>query len=677
MKFAALTFSLLLVAMFHSSVPAQQALEKLQQADKSGLGLELSGRDLTVHPGDDFYLYANGEWLRRAHVPTDRTVIGSFPDLRYNADERVKRLLEDESTSDSEHELAKARMLYRSFLDQATVERLGSAPIQARLSELHSVQSKAQIGFAMGKSFAALGGSLYQMDFAYDRKDPKHYAIYIGQGGLGLPDRDYYLQSEFRSVVEAYQGYICQTLNMVHWANSEDLATQIVRLESSIAEGSWSRGELRDMNRSYRKSDLQSLERNDPGFPWRSFINGAGVPSSRKLILTTDSSVKTLAQIFKATPLQVLKAWSAFRLIDSSAPYLSSDFSNAYFAFHQRTLAGQNTIAPRWARGTTLLNQTMGSAVGKAYTEHYLNPQSISDVNEIVRGLRSVLQARLACLPWMNEATRSEALRKLSNLRVQVGRPAHWIDYSNLTVRRNDLYGNVERARAFDWNRRLRQSEGMWNESDWRFWPQYPTAYTENNNLIFTAAMLQSPFFDPEADDAVNFGGIGAVIGHEITHSFDDQGRQEDSQERLRDWWAPEDAQRFLQRASILTKQFSAIEPIQGSYVQGDVTLGENIADLGGVTIAYEAYEKAREGKEPALLDGYTGEQRFFLSWAQIWREKWNDAALRKLLATDVHSPGVARVNGILRNLQPWYAAFGVQKQSTLFLEPQDRVAVW
>jgi len=660
--------------------PAALCAEKFptRQAPQIGpWGFDLTGMDRSVNPGDDFYSFANGEWLRRTGVPSDRTVVGSFPDLRFQSNIRVRQLLDSPRVAGVSSATQKAVLLYRTFLDENRIDKLGRAPIEPQIRRIAAIKTKMEMAASMGRSFGGFGASIFQLDLAYDRRKPKRYAVYLGQGGLGLPDRDYYVEPQFAATKDAYRAYIARMLRLIDWPQPDLAASQILVFESEIANASWSHADQRDPNTTYNPAGSADLERLDPGFSWGTFLHAANLTQAPQIIVTTNTSVHRLAGIFDATPLSTLKAWQAFHAADTAAPYLSGTFVQAHFDFHMHAVAGQVELAPRWVRAVSLVNEAMGSAVGELYASQSLTANTRRQMDEIVLGLRAALKQRLETLPWMSESTRSEALRKLANLQVQIGAPARWIDYSGLHLSDGDLFGNVKREKVFDWNRRVLQLQGPWNECDWRFWPQYPTAYTENNNLIFTAAMLQPPFFDPAADSAVNYGAVGSVIGHELTHSFDDQGRKEDADSRLRDWWTTGDAAQFQKRADELVVQYSAMEPIPGTHIRGAVTLGENIADLGGVAIAFEAYEQTTSTKPALLLDGFTGEQRFFLGWAQVWREKWKEDALRKLIVTDVHSPGTARVNGVMRNLDSWYTSFAVKPQQYLFLAPNQRSAIW
>jgi putative endopeptidase len=649
------------------------------QPAKTSWGFDLSGMNCAAVPGDDFYNYANGEWNRKTEIPSDRASVGSLPDLRYNANARVRELLEQPEivVAGNPSSSPKAVELYQAYMNEQRIERLGSAPLYRDLEPLKRAESREQLAETMGASFKGFGSSLFTLDISYDDNEPTHYSVHLGQGGLGLPNRDYYLQPQFANLRRAYESYVAELLRLAEWPDANSQAHSIVAFETEVAEASWTHAEERDPVKTYNPEKLSALERSVPEFPWRQFFDAAGLPKLPSVVLTTNTSVPKLAHIFVATPVETLKAWQAFHVIDSAAPYLSASFVQTQFAFRSHTLGGQPTLTPRWVRAVGFVNEAMGSAVGELYVQKYFTSESQQQMAILVSNLRAALKDRIEHLSWMSASTKTEALHKLANLEVQVGRPKVWIDYRALTISPQALYDDAKREKAFDWERRLHQLNGLWNKSDWRFWPQYPTAYTENNQLIFTAAMLQAPFFDPKADPAVNYGAIGSVIGHELTHSFDDQGRETDADNRLRNWWTPEDAARFKERADLLSTQYSAMEPLPGLHLKGDVTLGENIADLGGVTIALEAYRTSLHGQPAPLLDNFTGDQRFFFGWAQVWREKRRDENLRQMITTDVHSPGTVRVNGVVRNMDRWYGAFSVRAGQQLFLNPEQRVHIW
>ena len=665
---------------FWSHLSVAQSGGALHSPAQTAWGFDLTGMDRSVVPGDDFYSYANGAWNRRTEIPGDRAAVGSLADLRgYNANLRVRDLLEQEhaQATSSGTSTQKATSLYHAFMDAQTVEKLGDASLRAELQRLNQINSKDELAASMGRSFRGFGSSLFNLEISYDDKDPKHYAVHLGQGGLGLPSRDYYLEPQFAKAKQAYEAYVGELLRLAGLPNALGQAHEIVEFETRIAQASWTHAEERDPVKTYNPEELATLEKSDPDFPWRRFFAGAGLGDVARVVVTTKTSVPRLAEIFAATPLETLKAWQAFSTIDAAAPYLPDAYVQARFSFRLRTLGGQPTLAPRWMQAVAFVNEAMGSVVGELYVQKYFPQENQQQMAVLVANLRSALRDRLEHLPWMSVSTKAEALHKLANLEVQIGRPKVWIDYTKLAVSPDDLYGDAQREKAFDWQRRVTQIDGLWNKSDWRFWPQYATSYTENNQLIFTAAMLQAPFFNAKADPAINYGGIGSVIGHELTHSFDDQGRETDADNRLRNWWTTEDAAQFKERADLLSTQYSAMEPLPGLHLKGDVTLGENIADLGGVTIALEAYHESLHGKAAPVLDGFSGDQRFFLGWAQVWREKRRDDDLRQKVATDVHSPATARVNGVVRNMDSWYDSFTVQSVQKLFLEPEKRVRIW
>lgn len=642
-------------------------------------GFDKSGMQTGVRPGDDFFAFANGAWVARTQIPSERSSTGTFPDLRSRANDRVHLLLQELAARRSplRGSAAKVAILYRAFMDEDAVRARGAAPLIADIGRIQSAQSRDDLAEVIGLSFQSFGASLFDLDLSKDETAPSVYAVHLGQGGLGLPDRSYYLDPAYAPQRAAYQSYAASLLNKVGWTDPEVAAQQVVAFETLVAQASVSHEDLRDPAKVINPMDRPSVDRLGPEFPWSRFLAGAGLGRTRRFIVSTPGSVAAIARLFARTPLQTLKAWEAFRTADVAAPYLTEPFVSANFEFRRRSLQGQREIAPRWSRAVDMANEAMGSAVGELYVAAYASEADRAKMAELVENVRKALHARIAAANWMSQAARDEALAKLSRLEVQIGRPAQWINYSALTVAPGDLYGDVKRARAFEWKRRLGELPGPWNKSEWRFWPQYPTAYSENGQMIYTASMLQPPFFSANADPAINYGGIGAVIGHELSHHFDDQGRTTDSHGMLRDWWSPQDDRRFEALGKALSAQYDAFEPLPGLHVKGDLTLGENIADLGGLNIALDAYHASLNGSPAPEVDGFTGDQRVFLGWAQAWREKSSDDALRRLVATDVHAPGVARVDGVVRNMDVWYAAFRVVPGDKLYLSPAERVRIW
>jgi len=663
-----------------SGAPAIDRTEQTLAALQYGTwGFDTSGSDAAVNPGNDFYLFANGAWMRRAVIPADRIRVGPFPNLRNLGEERVQAILETVARANwpLETSAGKVAALYRSYMDEGAIESRGARPTRSALNRLRALNTRDDLAAIMGGALEGFEASVFDLDIAYDAKEPTRYAIYLNQSGLGLPERDYYSQPQFASQKAAYEAYAAHLLALVGWTDARSQAAAIVAFESQIAEVSWTHAAIRDPTTTYHPMTIAALERAAPGFAWRRFLDHARLGASARIVVTTDTSVTKIAAIYARTPLTTLRAWEGFRTLDSAAPYLSKAFVEAQFDFRSRVLAGQPEMPSRGMRAVSIANDALGAAVGALYVAKYSSPEIEVQAKTLAGDLKTALHTRIDALTWMGEGTKTEALRKLANLEIQIGHPKDGRDYRRLQINEHDLFGNIIRSRAFDWERRVHNLRNPWDKSDWRFWPQYPTAYTENNQLIFTAGMLQPPFFDAKADTAINYGALGSVIGHELTHSFDDLGRQTDAENRLRDWWTPADAAAFQKRAQRLSAQYSSMEPLPGLHIKGDVTLGENIADLGGVTIALTAYRISLHDSPAPVIEGYTGEQRVFLGWAQSWREKIRDDALRRMVASDVHSPSFDRVNGVVRNMDAWYTAFNVILGETLYLEPSDRIDIW
>jgi putative endopeptidase len=641
-------------------------------------GFDTSGVDPAVKPGDDFYTYANGEWVRRTVIPADRARYGALTNLR-NLDDPVHAILEDAAAANASLNSSEGKIgaMYHAFMDEHAVEARGRAPLTADLERVRRVGTRDDLAELMGFAHEGFQASIFDLDVAADAKDPTRYSVYLNQGGLGLPDRDYYLEPQFAAQKAAYQAYAARLLRLAGWADAQVEARAIVVFETRIAEAGWTHAEQRDAEKVYNPTTIAALERAVPGFAWARFLRSADLGGLASVVATTNTSLPKIAAIYASTPLTTLKAWETFRTVDSAAPYLSRPFVSAHFEFRSRTLAGQPQLPARWKRGVNAVNDALGAAVGQIYVARYFPPENKLKIEDLVARLKTALRVRIDGLNWMGPVTKAEAQHKLANLEVQIGYPKTWRDYGSLAISPNDLYGDVVRGRTFDWRRRVHLLNQPWDKSDWRFWPQYGTAYGENGQLIFTAALLQHPFFSPTADPAVNYGAIGGVIGHELTHSFDDQGRKTDAENRLRDWWTPADAAHFEELGRRLSAQYSAMEPLPGLHIKGDVTLGENIADLGGLTIALMAYRASLEGRPAQVIDGYTGDQRVFLGWAQAWREKSREDALRQQITTDVHSPATARVNGVVRNMDDWYAAYNVKPDQALYIAPADRVHIW
>jgi putative endopeptidase len=543
---------------------------------------------------------------------------------------------------------------------------------------IRAIGSKSAMAEAMGRGADGFGSSLLKLGVTIDARNPDRYVVAADVGGLGLPDRDYYLTDKFAAQKAAYTDFIARTLKMVGWEDPEGAAKAILELETRVAEASWTRTERRDPVKTYNPMTFAELKALTPGFDWNAYARGARFPAFDRVIVSQNTAMPKVAKLFSETPLDTLKAWQAFHTARDASPYLSDRFVQNQFQF-QKALAGVQQQRPRWNRGVALVDSTLGEALGREYVARHFPASSKAQMEKLVANLQRAMRVRIQSADWMSPTTRAEALRKLQVQRVKIGYPGKWRDYSALRIAPTDLYGNLKRAAVFSADFEHGRLARPVDRDEWFMTPQTLNAYYSplGNEIVFPAAYLQAPAFDPRADAAVNYGAIGAVIGHEITHGFDDQGRQYDASGALRDWWTPADAARFGAEAARLVEQYNAYEPIPGSKVNGKLTLGENIGDQGGVLLALDAYHASLGGKRAPVIDGLTGDQRFFLGWAQNWRNKYREQIVKMVLASDVHSPERFRVDGVLRNLDAWYEAFDVKPGDKLYLAPADRVRVW
>ncbi len=662
--------------MTGAKAPAQD----LTQAPRMGVwGFDASGQDTTVKPGDNFFRYADGKAVDRLTIPPDRSRFGVFDALRELSDARSRAVIESPGTPAPGTEEAKIKALYASFMDQDRLNALGVAPLRPELAAIKAARTRAALARLMGRGALSLYGSFFGVSVADDAKDPRHYAVILNQAGLNLPDRDYYLTPQFADKKTKYQAYVAATLKRIGWPGAAAAARQVVALETRIAEVSWTRAERRDEDKTYNPMTREELAKAAPGFDWNAYFAGAEIPEVKRVIVSENTAFPKIAAVFAKTSLPVLRAWAAFTLTDAASPYLSKPFDEAAFAFNSHELSGVPEQRPRWKRATSLVSNQMGEALGRVYVDRFFPADSKARMLSLVGDLRAALGERIQRLDWMSDPTKQKALEKLAKLNVKIGYPDKWRDYSGLMIKADDLYGNIERGAAFDWRFRIGRLNGPVDRAEWEMFPQTVNAYYEStkNEIVFPAAILQPPFFDPKADPAINYGAIGGVIGHEMTHGFDDQGRKSDGDGVLKDWWTKDDAERFDARAQALAKQYSAFEPLPGAHVNGEATLGENIADLGGLLLALDAYHASLHGQPAPVIDGFSGDQRVFLGWAQAWRSKVREDALRRQLATDPHSPDMLRVNGVVHNVDGWYGAYDVTPGQALYLAPNLRVRIW
>ena len=681
-------------AFLLGSVALRMAAQNTAKAQYGAWGFDEAGADLSTKPGDNFFRYANGAWIDKTQIPADKPAYSLRLAMTDLTEQRLHDILEGAGAKDEVQPATlegKAGAFYRAFMDDAHVEELGARPIAVLLAEVKAAKTRDELAGLMGRTSTDFEHSLFLYSIDVDLKDPKHYAFYLTQGGLGLPDRDYYLKSDFAGPKTAYQKYVETLLRLVKWPEPEARAKDVIDFETKMAEGSWTKSEQRDPIATYNPMTPAELQKLAPDFPWKPFLDGAKISKLSRVVVAEKSAFPKLAAIYAKATVETIQAWHAFHLADNAAPYLSTPFTDAYFEMHNKTLSGQKEQQVRWKRAVTAVSGgdfgvgdrfgtfgTMGFGVGQLYSAKHFPPEAKAKIEALVVNLKNAFHARIEKLDWMGAATKVEALKKLDTYTIKVGYPDHPRDYTKLVIKRDDLTGNVLRAAALDWAFLTNRFSGPVDRSDWGMTPQTNDAYNGSlRDIVFPAGILQPPVFDAAADSAINYGGAGAIIGHELTHGFDDQGRKIDASGALRDWWTAGDAGTFKARAAVLGAQFSTFEPLPGVHVNGELTMGENIADLGGVTLALEAYRASLEGKPSPVVDGYTGDQRVLLGWAQAWRGKVSDDYVRKQVVSDPHSPRQFRVIGPTRNVNAWYEAFKVQPGDKMYVAPENRVRIW
>jgi putative endopeptidase len=647
------------------------------------LGVDTTGFDRSVRPQDDFFRFVNGGWMSRTQIPGDRTSVGTFLLLRDSAQAALRSIIDSVSAAPNAagSEGQKVGDLFRSFMDTARIESLGLAPLRDDLARINAVSGREQYP----QLFAGLRRVGVATPFSFgvgqDQGNSSRYAVTVSQSGLGLPDRDLYLVDNERNATirQAYTTYLETLLRLGGNADPAGAARRVLAFETAMARLHWDRTRNRDRNATYNPTALPDLQARTPGFQWATYLSAAGLPRIDSVIVRQPDYFNAIDQLLAATPVEDVKTYLSARLLDDAAAYLSRDFRMARFAFRGRVLSGQEQERPRWQLGVSAVESALGEAVGKLYVQRHFSPESKARMEELVANLMVAYREAIDELEWMSPATRAQAQDKLRQFSVKIAYPDEWEDYSALEIRPDDLLGNLRRATAFNYAEMIGRLGGPVDRTQWGMTPQTVNAYYNavNNEIVFPAAILQPPFFDLNADDAVNYGAIGAVIGHEISHGFDDQGRKSDGQGNLRDWWTAQDAAAFEQRANMLVEQYGAFEPIPGARVNGRLTLGENIGDVSGVAVAYRAYKKSLQGREAPVIGGFTGDQRFFLGYAQVWRSMAREQALRQQLLTDSHSPGMYRTNGVLANLAAFYEAFNVRPGDRMYLPPEKRVKIW
>jgi len=666
--------------------PAPPAPLPGPKATLGSWGIDLAGMDRSAKPGDNFYDYVNGTWTKQAIIPPDRSNIGSFQQLAILSESRMKDIvasLEAKPVDQLSPEEKKLRDLYDGFMDQNQITERGLAPVKADLALITKLKTLKDIARVMGSPKVA-AGSLFNLDITVDDKNSNAYAVSVQASGLGMPDRDYYLldNPDIVKAREAYKSYITSMLSLAGAKGAEARAAKVLALETEIAKLRWARKDRRDRDKMYVPMSYAALKKFAPDFAWDSFTSDSGIPlknGERQVIVGENTAVPALAKLFKKTPVAVWRDFLAVHYLHAYAAYLPKDFDEADFAFYGTVIGGRAQQYNRATRGVRLLDSELGEALGKLYVAKYFPPESKAKVENLVTNLLKAYEADIKSLAWMSDATKEKALEKVRQFTPHIGYPDNWRDYSELAISRDDLIGNVKRATLFEWNRDVKRLDQAVDKNEWHMTPPTVNAYYMRsfNSITFPAAILQPPFFDPNADDAVNYGGIGAVIGHEISHGFDDQGSKYTGTGNLESWWTAEDRANFKARTDVLVQQFDSYEPLPGLHVRGANTLGENIADLAGLSIALKAYRISLSGAQAPVLDGFTGDQRVFMAFAQVWRIKFKEGDLRNRILSDVHSPGPFRVLGTMRNVDDWYTAFGVQTGDKYYLAPEQRVKLW
>jgi endothelin-converting enzyme/putative endopeptidase len=644
-------------------------------------GADLTALDRSVKPGDSFWHFVNGSWDKRTEIPADRTNAGIAVLLVEEAERQVRAIVEDLARDPSRGGSAGRQVgdFYASWMDTAAIETNGTAPLKPYLSTIEAVRNRSDLL----KLFATPGyATPVEVGIIPDPADPTRYVAVAAQGSLGLPSRDYYLLTgeRYDAVRAAYRTYVVTVHQLAGMRDADARMQRVIDLETALAKVHWEPARRRDIKQIYNPMNRTQLSALAPQFEWEGFLQQAGLGQVATVVAMETTAITEAGKMLDSVPLSTWKEYVTFHFLRTHAEYLPKAFDDAHFKMFSVALRGVPEQRERWKRGVQLINATLGEAVGRIYVERHYTAESNRQMSELIANLRAGLEDRIAKSTWMDEPTKQQARAKLAAFDPRIGHPSKWIDYTSLRVDRRDLLGNTMRSAEFEWQLQLSRLPRPVDRALWEMTPQTVNAYYNPlmNQITFPAAILQPPFFDPAADPAVNYGSIGAVIGHEIGHGFDDQGRQFDASGRIRDWWTPAAAAEFAKRAEALGKQYDQFEPIPGTKVNGKLTMGENIGDLGGLEMAYAAYRRhvAQHGEAP-VADGFTGDQRFFLAYGQAWRSKLREDALRERLLSDPHSPPEQRVNGVVRNVDAWYRAFDVKAGDKLYLPPQERVSIW
>jgi putative endopeptidase len=663
-----------------SKEPAPAAAPPPPKAAYGSFGVDLDAMDQSAKPGDDFYRYVNGKWLDTFQMPPDRSGYGTGTMVFEKTEGDLHAILDELAGSKPAAGSVEQKVadLYAGWMDEAAIEARGLEPLQPFLSQIDAVKDKAGLMKLIGSiDFQAPFGVSINPDTA----DPNKYTVWVGQAGLGMPNRDYYLKKgeKFDAYRAAYAAYVTKVFELLGNKDAAGSAKRVIGIENKIAAVAWAPERQRKVAEVVNPMDLAGLRKLVPNVDWQIVLAGVGLGDAQNFIVNETTAIRDGAKLLDSEPLAAWKAYMTFHFVDAYATALPKAFDDAQFEFNAKALRGVEKQRDRWKRGLTLVDGSIGEGLGQIYVRKHFPPETKAKMDTLVANLRTALKERLATLAWMDDATRAEALKKLDAFEPRIGYPDKWRDYSVLAIDRGKHFENIRNARVFDWERQVKRRHEPVDRAEWFMTPQTVDAYynPQANQITFPAGILQPPFFDPNADLAVNYGAIGAIIGHEIGHGFDDQGREFDGSGKVRNWWTPQTNAKFVEATKRLGAQYGAYCPLEGACVNGDLTMGENIGDLGGLEMAYTAYKLSLNGQEAPVVDGFTGNQRFFLSFAQAWRGKTRDDALRAQMLTDPHSPRTARGTFPERNMDTWYAAFDVKPGDKLYLDPKDRVKIW
>jgi len=647
-------------------------------------GVDPAGFDKTIRPQDDLYKFVNGRWLGKTEIPADKGAYGGFYEAIDRTQDRLHEIVEAAAKAPNKaagSDQQKLGDFFTAFMDEARANQLGKAPLEPELARIDALTSKDELVRHMARMVKLNMTSIAGGFVDGDAQDPNTAVLYLSQSGLGLPDRDYYLKDDpkLKEYRTKYLAYVTKMLTLAGQSNPEAAAKEIVAFETRLAKSHWTNVESRDAVKTYNKVALAELPKRFPGFDWSAWVDEAGIKGATGVVVAQPSYFQAMAAAVGQMPVDRWKPYLRFHTASALAPYLSKEFVDARFDFYGRTLQGVTELEPRWKRAINNLENTLGEMLGKAYVDRHFKPEAKARMDRLVENLRGAFREGIDKLEWMGPETKKEAQAKLAAFRPKVGYPSKWRDYSKVEIKPDDLVGNMMRGWMAESEYQLGKAGKPVDPEEWGMTPQTVNAYYNpvRNEIVFPAAILQQPFFDMEADDAMNYGAIGGVIGHEMGHGFDDQGRRYDAQGRLRDWWTAKDAEQFMVRAKGLVAQYSAMEALPGLHVNGELTLGENIGDLTGVAISHRAYELSLGGKEAPVLDGATGDQRFFYGWVQAWRAKYREDALRQQVLTNPHAPDMMRGNGPLPNVASFYSTFDVKETDKMWLAPDKRVKIW